>query len=41
MSADSNKALVRRYVEFLNGNILPTDQFVDPSFIYHNPDSLR
>ncbi len=37
MSAESNKALVRRYVEVLNGNNLPTDEFVDPNFIYHNP----
>ena len=38
MSAeDDNKALIRRYVDSLNQKKLPSEEFVDPGFVFHNP----
>jgi steroid delta-isomerase-like uncharacterized protein len=41
MSAESNKALVRRFVEFINKNngapVEGFDEFFAPGYTYHNP----
>lgn len=34
---DDNKALVRRYVDFLNQNNLPSEEVIDPGFVFHDP----
>ncbi|MGO9604619.1 MAG: ester cyclase [Candidatus Binataceae bacterium] len=34
---DSNKALVRRYFDFLNQSNLPSEEFLSPAFVFHDP----
>ena len=34
---ENNKTLIRRYVDFLNQNNLPSEEFISPEFIYHDP----
>jgi len=34
---ESNKALVRRYFDFLNQNNLPSEEFLSPAFVFHDP----
>jgi predicted ester cyclase len=34
---DDNKALVRRYFDFLNQNNLPSEEFLSPEFAFHDP----
>jgi steroid delta-isomerase-like uncharacterized protein len=37
MSAEeNNKALIVRYYDFLNQNNLPSEEFLDPGFVYHD-----
>jgi steroid delta-isomerase-like uncharacterized protein len=37
MSAEENKALVVRYIEFLNRGNLPSEEFMAPGFVLHDP----
>jgi steroid delta-isomerase-like uncharacterized protein len=34
---DSNKMLIRRYYDFMNQNNLPSEDFLSPEFIFHDP----
>jgi steroid delta-isomerase-like uncharacterized protein len=37
MSPEDNKALVVRYIESLNEGNLPSEEFIGPGFVFHDP----
>jgi steroid delta-isomerase-like uncharacterized protein len=37
MSTENNKALIVRYFDFLNQRNLPSEEFLDSGFAYHDP----
>ena len=42
MSAeDDNKALIVRYFDFLNQGNLPSEEFLDPGFVFHDPGTVE